>query len=189
MIKKTTKQISVYNAPTLEDEILLLRPLKISDAKMCVTAGWKNQYSKPITTIEQAKSYLKHISKKADGYYVGVFLKENNQLIGDLELCHLQWFDDQAGEICYGIHKDYRGKGYATRASSILIDYLFNKIGLHKIYADTDPNNLASQKVLTKLGFKQEGRIRDKRMIDGKWIDEIDYGLLKTEWKNSYKKK
>lgn len=173
----------IAKASNFETERLYMRPFKLSDAAQCIKLNWKDEKNKPIKKIDQAKKYLKSITKKYDGYYLGVFLKQTNELIGDLELCHLNWFDGQAGEICYGVGPDYEGKGYATEAAKGLIDYCFTKLNFHKVTADTDPDNLASQRVLEKLGFKLEGRLRDRQLINGKWVDELDYGLLKSEWK------
>ena len=52
-----------------------------------------------------------------------------------------------------------------------------------KIYADTNQYNIVSQKTLLKIGFKLEGRIRERRKVKGRWTDELDYGLLRKEWK------
>lgn len=162
---------------TINSERLILRAFTLVDAE---------QYSKlsihSINTITKAKNFIKSSWKK-DSYYFGIFLKEYNLLIGQIELCHMNWWYDKAGEICYHIGKKYWGKGYATEASKAVISYCFSKLKFRKIYADTDPNNLASQKVLEKLGFKFEGRIREKNLIKGKWTDELDYGLLRSEWK------
>ena len=162
---------------TIFGERIILRPFSPKDAEQ-----YSKMDRKKRNTIEKAKNFI-NSSWKKDSYYFGIFLKENNELIGQLELCHMNWWYDKAGEICYFIKKDFRGKGYATEASKAMINCGFNKLRFRKIYADTDPDNLASQKVLKKLGFKLEGKIREKNFVKGKWIDEYDFGLLKSEWK------
>lgn len=167
----------------LKTERLILRPFSLKDARQYITLGGGiADSSKGITNIQKAKAFIKNSWKK-DSYFFGIFLKENNQLIGELELCHMNWWYDQAGEIGYFIKKEYRGKGYATEACKLIINYGFDKLKFHKIYADTDHDNLISQNLLKKLGFKIEGRIREKVMVKGKWIDEIEFGLLKSEWR------
>ena len=160
----------------LKSERLILRKFKLSDVKQYIKLG------SHIKDTKKALAWIKSSWIK-NSYHFGIFLKENNILIGKIELCHMDWWFDKAGEIGYFINKKYRGKGYATKASGMVIDYCFDKLNFHKMYADTDPDNFASQKVLEKLGFKLEGRIREKVFVKGKWIDEYDYGLLKTEWK------
>lgn len=179
-----------HKAPSLETERLFMRPFTLSDAKICSKMEWTDK-GNPIKTIDQAKKYLKKITKdKTDGYYLGVFLKETNELIGDLEFCHMNWFSDTAGELCYGFHKNHWGKGYATESTTAFVDYLFRKVKMHKITADTDPNNFASQNVLLKLHFKLEG-VAKERNLDRKtkkWKDEYNWGLLRDEWLQIHKK-
>ena len=163
--------------PILNSERLILRPFKLSDVKDLLEIK-----SKRIKNIKEAKQWIKK-SIDENGFYLAVVLKEENKVIGYRELCHLNWWDFKAGEICAHFNKNYWNKGYSTESGKILINYCFKKLKFHKVYADTDPNNLASQRVLEKLGFKLEGRIRDRRIVKGQWIDEMDYGLLKSEWR------
>jgi len=155
---------------------IFLKPLEQKDAEAYSNIGRKK-------ILSEAKKFISSSWKK-DSYYFGIFLKENKELIGEMELCHMNWWFDKAGEICYFIKKEFRGKGFATESSKTMIDFCFKKLKFRKVYADTDPDNLASQKVLKKLGFKLEGKIREKNFVKGKWIDEYDFGLLKSEWKN-----
>ncbi len=180
----------VRKAPKLESKRLFMRPFTLKDARICSRMNWETR-GKPIKTIEQAEKYLKRIIDKGeDGYYLGVFLRETNELIGNLEFCHLSWYRDLAGELCYGFHENYWGKGYATEASKCFVDYLFRKVKMHKITADTNPYNFASQKVLYKLGFKLEGVAKEKN-LDRKtniWKDEYNWGLLRKDWLLKHKK-
>jgi ribosomal-protein-alanine N-acetyltransferase len=159
-------------------ERIFLKPFEQKDAEAYSKIG-----ERKINTLIETKKFI-NSSWKKNSYYFGIFLKENKELIGQMELCHMNWWDDEAGEICYFIEDKFRGRGFATEASRTMINFCFRKLKFRKIYADTDPDNLASQKVLKKLGFKLEGKIREKHFVKGKWIDEYDFGLLKTEWKN-----
>ena len=160
----------------LESKRLILRKFKLKDVNDLLELNHRKAQTK-----KQAFKFIKESVLKT-GFYLAVVLKEENKVIGYQELCHLDWFDFQSGEIGYHFNKEYWGKGYATESAKLLIDYCFKKLKFHKVYADTDPSNLASQRILAKLGFKLEGRIRDRRKIKGKWVDELDYGLLKKEW-------
>lgn len=169
--------------PKLETERLILRPLKQSDAEDFVKIKKKSHAIGLVNTIKKAKTWIRNANLVKHGFFLGVVLKENKKVIGILELCHLDWFDNKAGEICYHFNKAYWGKGYATESAKELINFCFKKLKFRKVYADTDHDNYASQKVLKKLGFKLEGRIREKHLVNGKWKDELDYGLLRREWK------
>lgn len=169
--------------PSLTTERLILRPANIKDAEEYSKIGISTYSSGKINTLEKARKYIKNFIKDEDSIEILILLKENKEPIGHIELCHMSWWNNTAIEICYHLKKEHWGKGYATEASRKIIDFCFKKLKFRKIYADTDPNNLASQRVLEKLGFKLEGTIRERNLVNGKWLDELDYGLLKMEWK------
>ena len=86
-------------------------------------------------------------------------------------------------EIGYSLVPSERGKGYCSEAVKIMVDYLFLSRELVRIQATTDVNNLASQRVLEKAGFKKEGVIRKSAFIRGKWRDGCLFSILREEWK------
>ncbi len=165
---------------TLEGDRLVLRPYSSKNAKEL--SEIEVRFGGKVNTVAKALKWIR-TSWIEDSCYFGIFLKETKKLIGNAELCHMSWWYNHAGEVCYMIDKDYRKKGYATEASKIIIDFCFKRLGFHKMYADTDPDNKASQKVLKKLGFKLEGISREKGIVNGKWTNELNFGLLKREWK------
>lgn len=57
------------------------------------------------------------------------------------------------------------------------------RLGLHRIWATHHPENVASRRVLDRLGFREEGRRRDDRMIGGQWSDSVVCSLLEDEWR------
>jgi ribosomal-protein-alanine N-acetyltransferase len=86
-------------------------------------------------------------------------------------------------EIGYSLLPNERGKGYCSEAVKIMVDYLFLSKDTRRIQAQTDPRNLASQKVLEKAGFKKEGILRGTFFVRGQWTDSYVYGILREEWK------
>ncbi|UCG45290.1 MAG: GNAT family N-acetyltransferase [Candidatus Bathyarchaeota archaeon] len=84
--------------------------------------------------------------------------------------------------IGYRLLPSERSKGYCTEAVKILVDYLFRVKRIVRIQAETNPRNIASQRVLEKAGFKKEGVIRKSIFIRGKWEDGVLYSILREEW-------
>lgn len=168
--------------PKLEGKRITLRKFVSSDTKDVLELEIRK-----VKTLKDAKKWINDSVNK-NGFYLAIYLKSERKVIGYRELCHLDWWDFEAGEIGIKINKKYRKKGYSTEASILLIDYCFNKLKFHKIYADTDSENKISQRNIKKMGFKLEGIIRDRRRINGKWADELDYGLFKNEWKKNLPK-
>ena len=88
-------------------------------------------------------------------------------------------------EIGYTIIPSERNKGYCTEAVKIIVDYLFLSKDIVRIQAGTNPKNVASQRVLEKVGFKKEGLVRKSVFVRGKWEDGFLYSILREEWKES----
>jgi RimJ/RimL family protein N-acetyltransferase len=86
-------------------------------------------------------------------------------------------------EIGYVLISSERGKGYCTEAAQIAVDYLFMSKGIVRVQATTHIENVASQKILEKTGFKREGIIRKGMFAWGKWADLYLYSILREEWK------
>jgi RimJ/RimL family protein N-acetyltransferase len=86
-------------------------------------------------------------------------------------------------EIGFTLIPSERGKGYGTEAVQILVDYLFLSRDLVRVQAYTDARNVASQRVLDKVGFKREGVVRKSMFIRGMWRDLVLYSILREEWK------
>jgi RimJ/RimL family protein N-acetyltransferase len=86
-------------------------------------------------------------------------------------------------EIGYGIIPIERGKGYGTEAVQIMVDYLFLSKDIFRVQAVTNVGNKASQRVLEKAGFKNEGTLRDVGYVRGERTDAYVYSILREEWK------
>ena len=78
------------------------------------------------------------------------------------ELCFKGLSKDGSAEIGYGIAEDYQGCGYATEAVSALVDWALHQPGVTCVTAETEENNIASQKVLKKSGFIPMGEIGEE---------------------------
>lgn len=92
----------------------------------------------------------------------GVIEKESTELIG---YCGLKALDDREEiEIYYGFPKKYWGKGFATEAAQAVLKFAFNLANLSEVVGVTNPQNIASQKVLQKIGLEYQGLITCYRM-------------------------
>lgn len=89
-------------------------------------------------------------------------------------------------EIGFGMLPSERGKGYASEAAQILVDYLFLTRDIVRIQATASAGNVASQKALLKAGFRREGEIRKALREYGRWVDCVRFSLLREEWKEPH---
>ena len=79
------------------------------------------------------------------------------------------------------IDEPFRGIG--QRVMRLVIDHIFDTLGAHKIYLDTLDHNHRGQHIYEKLGFVQEGRLRESFRMGEARHDMLLYGLLRSEWK------
>jgi [ribosomal protein S5]-alanine N-acetyltransferase len=90
---------------------------------------------------------------------------------------------DRSGELGYAIRREDWGKGYATEAARLMLDFGFDMLHLHRIQAACGPDNRPSQRLLARLGFTPEGRIRDHVFTNGAWRDSLLYSIIDHEWR------
>lgn len=81
------------------------------------------------------------------------------------------------------IRTDRAERGLAGEAARLLVGYAFKGERLRRVSARIDPSNRPARKVLQKLGFKYEGCLRQERRLNGRWVDQECWGLLREEWK------
>ena len=117
-------------------------------------------------------------------FQFAVALAETNQLIGDCAL-HTLLDEPRIVEIGVTLAKEHQRNGYAGEAVRALINYVFNTLGKHKVIAFTDVRNAKSIRLLECVGFRREGHLLENYMSKGQWVDEYQYSLLRSEWKNS----
>ena len=86
--------------------------------------------------------------------------------------------------ICIGEHK-FKGRGIATNASMLLLNYAFKDLQLNRIFLYTEKANLPAQKLFEKLGFVQEGLLKHDLIYNGRTVDRYIYRMLKEEYENA----
>jgi ribosomal-protein-alanine N-acetyltransferase len=104
-------------------------------------------------------------------YDFGVFLNENEQLIGKVTLSEILRGPLQSCFIGYNLDNSHNGKGYMTEAVRLTVTFAFECLKLHRLEASVMPHNIGSIKVLEKAGFHKEGVAQKSVKINGKWED------------------
>lgn len=115
-------------------------------------------------------------------FQLAVTLKQGGQLIGNCGIRKDAHNSFQA-DIGYEIAPDFWGQGYATEAARAVMQFGFGELRLHRIWADCVADNVASARVLEKLGMKLEGRLRENQYYKGRWWDTLLFGILESEWR------
>ena len=92
-------------------------------------------------------------------------------------------FAHRVGELGYSIARTYWGRGLATEAARAAMDAAFAAYAdLNRMRAMADARNVASLRVMEKLGMVREGVLRQNRLVRGEFINEVWCGVLRTEW-------
>lgn len=76
----------------------------------------------------------------------------------------------------------YKGKGVAKEASRLILQYAFEVLDINRIYLFTESENIVAQKLFERVGFVEEGLIRQDIMSHGKLVDRYVYGILREDW-------
>jgi RimJ/RimL family protein N-acetyltransferase len=104
-----------------------------------------------------------------------------NGAIGMIGLNNMNW-TDKNGELEYWLGKPFWERGYASDALGSLLQFAFQVLLLHRVYAITAAPNEPSWRLLERHGFVREATWRRASMIDGRWHDVYGYGLLEKEY-------
>jgi [ribosomal protein S5]-alanine N-acetyltransferase len=118
-----------------------------------------------------------------NSYIFRIDLNEPNQFIGLIALI-IGKPNYRTAEVWFKIHKNFWSKGYTTEALTRLLEFGFNELQLHRIEAGCATENIASSKVLEKVGMIREGMKRKKLPIRGAWKDNYFYAILEEDFKN-----
>ncbi|MCP4150284.1 MAG: GNAT family N-acetyltransferase, partial [bacterium] len=88
----------------------------------------------------------------------------------------------RTAEIGATLSRTYQGKGYASEALAGIFDYMFGSMGIHRVIGVSDAKNLASLKLMERMGMRKEGHFIKNIWFKGQWGDECLCALLKEEW-------
>jgi [ribosomal protein S5]-alanine N-acetyltransferase len=179
--------IPLHTFPTLETERLILRQLAAPDAQdvfLFLSDEENIRYydPAPMTQLEQAElSIERHRRRFAEQEALrwGITLKGENRVIGNGG--YSSWeAENQLAVLSYILSKHYWNKGIMTEALTAIIQFGFEHIHLHRIEAQVAYPNLASARLLEKLGFQEEGRLRDRQYVNNQFVDERIFALINT---------
>ena len=176
--------------PHLHTPRLHLRQILPSDASALFAIHsdieWMRWYGvDPVTDLYQAEQLAELFAgwfHAGTGFRWGLERREDRQLIGTCGL--FRW--NKSWRNCvigYEILRSCHGQGYMREALTTVLDYGFNMMHLHRIQAETHPDNLASIGIATHLGFRFEGVHRDQAFWGSRFHDLNCYSLLEREWR------
>jgi ribosomal-protein-alanine N-acetyltransferase len=114
------------------------------------------------------------------GYGFGIFV--NGDFAGEINLTAVQRGPFQSAYVGYWIDEKHAGNGYMPEALIVLAQFAFEELHLHRVQISIIPRNVASRRVVEKLGIRDEGIAIRYLEINGVWEDHVRYGLTTEEW-------
>ena len=176
--------------PILQTTRLTLRPMNAADTDGVyrMIAASRDSFARWFpwardSTPDSVRDYIQHTQEAmtVGNAWHYVVLTGQGSLVARVGLTLIDPVHFSA-ELGYMLRTDFEGKGLMTEAASGLLAYALGAGGLHRISAFADVENIASQNVLKRLGFRHEGTIRDMlRLPERGWRDHHAYGLLEGE--------
>lgn len=166
---------------------LILKPFReeqISDAYLAwLNDPEVNRYSRRRflkTTRQDAEKFIRGLSQEEE--VLGIYLKESDRHIGNIQWGPINEFEGRAEiRILMGDRSEW-GKGYASEAIEAISEHLFIEKELRRLEANTC--NPAFARCMEKLGWRHEGSLRKRFPYEGKYLDYLQFGLLREEWEN-----
>ncbi|ARK32514.1 GNAT family N-acetyltransferase [Halalkalibacter krulwichiae] len=133
------------------------------------------------------ENMLKRFNEKVEnrslvkGTTLSLAVVNQTKVIGDLSV----WYTDMRDtvEIGYSFSEEVSGKGYATEAVSSLVRMLFHEFQVHRIQANLDARNIASQKLCECIGMRKEAHFIQDFWNKNEWTDSLIYGMLLSDLK------
>jgi len=172
--------------PFLIGPRVYLRPLERADVPVLQT--WINDQDvirnllnfRPMNR-EAEEEFVDKITRDPDLLVLGITLRSDDRLIGDVALHRIQSRDRQAG---FGIligEKAEWSKGYGTEATRLIVRYAFDVLNLHRVWLHVLEDNQRGTRAYEKVGFKIEGVLRQSAFREGRYLDMITMGILRGE--------
>ena len=175
----------------METERLLLRPFNRGDVDAVFSYRSRPDvaeflFDEPMSHEECAEAVRARagqvgFSGEGDKILLAVERKDDSRLIGEVSLIWRSVAEQQA-EVGYILHPDGQGQGYATEAGLALLSFAFEVAGVHRVYARCDARNVASARVMARLGMHEEAHFHEHAHFKGRWDEELIFAILDRDW-------
>jgi len=116
---------------------------------------------------------------RTDQAYNFFIFARDETLIGGIGLSNIRRGVSETASLGYWVGEPFARQRYMTSALPLVVDFAFERLGLHRLEAACLPSNAPSRSLLARAGFQQEGYAREYLCIAGKWQDHLLFGVLR----------
>ena len=107
----------------------------------------------------------------------------DGELVGVIGFHKVDWLNHSTG-IGYWLSRDRQGRGIMTSSCGCLLDYAFGNLGMNRIEIRCATGNMRSRAIPKRLGFVEEGIVRQAEWLYDHYVDHVVYSILRDEWKS-----
>ncbi len=180
-------------SPSLVGDTVILRPPRPGDwsawarlraESRAFLVPWEPKWPSDALSRAAFRRRLKrHFREARDdhGYAFFVFRRADRALVGGMTLSNVRRGVTQSCAVGYWVGRPYARQGLASEALKLVAGFVFDDLRLHRLEAACLPSNDASQALLRKCGFTEEGYARAYLQINGVWRDHLLFGLLSDD--------
>lgn len=131
---------------------------------------------------EEALQYVRQVKQSPSDLVLAIVLTAGNRHIGNVSLQGIDWVHRVAQFAILLGEKDCWGKGYSKQAGRLILDHGFRTLNLHRIECGTAETNVPMRRLAESLGMKPEGRRRQALFRENRYLDVLEYGILREEY-------
>ena len=167
---------------------VILRPLRAKDRGQWEALRaeniewlrpWEATSPEPMTTGMAFRQLIRHFDREAtEGRLQPFVIETEGRLVGQMHLFGIAWGSLRSACAGYWVAESFAGQGIVPFALAAACDHAFLVLGLHRVEVNIRPENVASLRVVEKLGFQEEGLRRRYLHIDGQWRDHRSFALI-----------
>ena len=140
-------------------------------------------WARPGHTLSDTRRYLRGARSARHRRQAYEFVIEDlssARLLGMVSLHRIDWLR-RSGGVGYWVRRSEQGRGIAAEAARAMLDVAFIECGLHRVEVLVALENKPSQRVAEKVGFVREGVARGAEFVNGRYLDHIQYALLRSD--------
>ena len=135
--------------------------------------------------VEDTKDFIRGCLKDyGENKSLNTVILFNGEIVGIAGFNSINW-SNKTAYIGYWLGEKYQGNGIMTKVAKALTNYAFNHLNLNKVEIRAAVENKKSRSVPERLGFVNEGTIRQAERLYDHYVDHIVYGVLASEWRES----
>lgn len=139
-------------------------------------------------TVESAKNYVRFAHETKENLILAIALQEDDRHIGNIALQNIHPINRSAEFSIVIGERDAWGQGFGQSAAQLVCAHGFSAMNLNRIGCGTFAGNEAMQRLALFLGMTEEGRRRQAAYKDGRFVDVIEYGVLRNEFQARFSK-